>query len=197
MAVLKAVRYTFLERSARRFADGRSKGAIMDWARILAYVTGTVDATVRSDHACRSPPGCQEDRSADSIVKPVRFPARARHPCINRHGPASAGVAVMVARVGNGFRHRRPTSAPRWQARRAFGGRFQPWLWPSAAEDGGLQARLYRACLPSLLGHRGRRLATIGDDRLVGAGEAETRQQQGENHDGAERRQHGPDRSNF
>ena len=24
-------------------ADGRGKGAVMDWARILAYVTGTVD----------------------------------------------------------------------------------------------------------------------------------------------------------
>ena len=24
-------------------ADGRGRGAVMDWARILAYITGTVD----------------------------------------------------------------------------------------------------------------------------------------------------------
>jgi hypothetical protein len=43
MAVLEALRYIFLERSARRSRMVGAKGAMMDWARILAYVTGTVD----------------------------------------------------------------------------------------------------------------------------------------------------------
>src|ERR1700684_1803381 len=42
MAVQKGVRY-IIGGIHDGVADGRGKGAIMDWARILAYVTGTVD----------------------------------------------------------------------------------------------------------------------------------------------------------
>ena len=42
MALPEAVRYIFAAINDA-IADGRSKGAVMDWARILAYVTGTVD----------------------------------------------------------------------------------------------------------------------------------------------------------
>ena len=43
MVVPEAVRYILGGRSMIAIAHGRGKGAVMDWARILAYVTGTVD----------------------------------------------------------------------------------------------------------------------------------------------------------
>jgi hypothetical protein len=42
MAVPEGVRY-IIGAIDDAVADGRGKGAVMDWARILAYVTGTVD----------------------------------------------------------------------------------------------------------------------------------------------------------
>src|SRR5450759_330638 len=40
----RVVRYIFLGRSMEPFADRRTNGGrLMEWARILAYITGTVD----------------------------------------------------------------------------------------------------------------------------------------------------------
>jgi len=40
----RVVRYVFLERSMEPYADRRANGGrLMEWGRILAYITGTVD----------------------------------------------------------------------------------------------------------------------------------------------------------
>jgi hypothetical protein len=41
--MVESVQYSFADGLHDAVAEGWARGAIMDWARILAYVTGTVD----------------------------------------------------------------------------------------------------------------------------------------------------------